>query len=190
MAKKFELFLEEFFPQKLSNCHLCYTLAKVEIRASTQSRFKNQTVDSFKLLGYNCNHQQGFVKQQNFTIHCCGLNLKLPKHFYCNCWVNNQVNSCYRKIEQYWVKWLCAHIIMLFDYETFRALLCMTLSQVFLIVTCYTFCKLKIRTLTLNSFKNQTNQFKITWPQWQSSKWDWSTGLDKFNICVHWFSCT
>ena len=71
-----------------------------------------------------------------------------------------QCNSCYWKLEQYWVKWLCVHsrsIIILFNHKIIRALLCINFSQICLIVTRYSFLKLKIQTLTSNTFKNQTN---------------------------------
>ena len=46
---------------------------------------------------------------------------------------------------------------MLFNHQIIRALLYTNFSQISLIVTCYTFRKLKIRTLTPNDFQNQTN---------------------------------
>ena len=46
---------------------------------------------------------------------------------------------------------------MVFDHQTIRALLCSNFSQISLIVTCYIFRKLKIRTLTPKNFQNQTN---------------------------------
>ena len=36
-----------------------------------KTRFKNQSTDTLKLLGHNCNHQQGFIKQKN----CCSPSL-------------------------------------------------------------------------------------------------------------------
>ena len=83
LTKNLSSFLKVFF-HKNSLIVTCYTLAKVEIRTSTQNRFKNQTIDSLKLLGHNCNHQEGFVKEKILTLHCCGFNLKLPKSFYCD----------------------------------------------------------------------------------------------------------
>ena len=45
----FELFFEVFFQQKFSNCHLLYFSWRRN-QNLTQSRFKNQTIDSLKLL--------------------------------------------------------------------------------------------------------------------------------------------
>lgn len=46
---------------------------------------------------------------------------------------------------------------MLFDRKTIRTLLCMNFFSNFSNCELYTFPKLKIKTLTANSFKNQTN---------------------------------
>ena len=72
-------FSKDFF-HKNSLSVTCYILAKAKMRTPTQSRFKNRTIDNLKLLGHNCNHQQGFAKQKGFTLHWCGSNLKLSKH--------------------------------------------------------------------------------------------------------------
>ena len=50
-----------------------------------------------------------------------------------------------------------ALLSVLFKHQTSRALLCANFLEISLIVTCYTFPKLKIRTLTWNNFENQTN---------------------------------
>ena len=60
----------------------CCSFGMLEIRILTPSRFKNQTNDTFKVPSYNCNHQQGFLKQKLVTLHCCGFNLKFPKHLF------------------------------------------------------------------------------------------------------------
>ena len=50
LKKKFSSFLQKFIRKK-SLIAACYTLAtELEIRTSTQKIFKNQTIDSFKLL--------------------------------------------------------------------------------------------------------------------------------------------
>ena len=37
-------------------------LGNLEIRTVKPNRFKNQSSDTLKLLGQNCNHQQGLIK--------------------------------------------------------------------------------------------------------------------------------
>ena len=59
-----------------------YTFHSVKIRTLTSNKFKNQINDIFKLLGPNCNHQKGFLKQKIVALHDSHFNLKLPKHFY------------------------------------------------------------------------------------------------------------
>ena len=50
-----------------------------------------------------------------------------------------------------------ALLLVLLKHQTSRALFCANFSEISLIVTCYTFPKLKIRTLTSNNFQNQIN---------------------------------
>ena len=60
----------------------------------------------------NCNHQQEFVKQEIFVLHCCGINLKFPNHTVIVTAILGKYyrwNSSYWKLEQYWVRWLCFH---------------------------------------------------------------------------------
>ena len=52
------------------------------IRTLIPNRFKNQINDKFKLLGRNCNYQEGRLKQKIVALHRCGFNLKLPRHFF------------------------------------------------------------------------------------------------------------
>ena len=59
---------------------------KFEIITLAPSRFKNQTNDTFKLFGHNCNHQQGILTQKIVTLHHCGFKLKFPKHCYFDCY--------------------------------------------------------------------------------------------------------
>ena len=60
----------------------CCTFGRFEIRTLTPNRFKNQTNETLKLLGHNYDHQQGFLKQKNVTLHRCSFNLKFPIHCY------------------------------------------------------------------------------------------------------------
>ena len=48
----------------------------------TSNRLKNQSSDTLNILGHNCSHQQGFVKQRTVALHPSGFKLKFPKHFY------------------------------------------------------------------------------------------------------------
>ena len=50
-----------------------------------------------------------------------------------------------------------ALLLVLFEHQTSRALLCANFTEITLIVNCYTFPKLKIRNLTSKHFQNQTN---------------------------------
>ena len=58
----------------------CCTFGRFQIRTLTTNRFKNQTNEKLKLLDYDCNHLQGFVKQKIVTLHHFGLKLKVRKH--------------------------------------------------------------------------------------------------------------
>ena len=40
----------------------CCAFGNLEIRTVKPNRFKNQSSDTLKLLGQNCNHQQGLIK--------------------------------------------------------------------------------------------------------------------------------
>ena len=88
--KKMALSISEGF-HKNSLIVTCFSFGRFKFRTLTPSRFKNQTNETFKLLGHNCNHQQGFLKQKVVNLHCCGFNLKLPSQtllFWCLFWVN------------------------------------------------------------------------------------------------------
>ena len=63
-----------------------HTFGKLETRPLKPNRFKNQSSDTLKLLGHNCNHRQEFIKQKNVAPHHCGFKLKSPKHCYCDCY--------------------------------------------------------------------------------------------------------
>ena len=71
-----------------------------------------------------------------------------------------QCSNCYAKLKQHWVECICVHsspITHLVDHKKVRALHLSAFSQNSLIVTCCTFRRFKIQTLTPNRFKNQTN---------------------------------
>ena len=71
-----------------------------------------------------------------------------------------QCNNCYAKLEQHWIEciYVCSSpITHFFDHKKFRALHLSVLSQKFPNFDLFTFGRLKIRTLTPNRFKNQTN---------------------------------
>ena len=84
-----------------------YALGNLQIRTLKPNRFKNQSSDTLKLLGQNCNHQQGLIKQKTVVLHHRGFKLKFPKHCYCDCYY--RWNSSYWRLEQYWVRWLRVH---------------------------------------------------------------------------------
>ena len=42
----------------------CCAFENREIRTVKSNRFKNQSSDTLKLLGQNCNYQQGFIKKK------------------------------------------------------------------------------------------------------------------------------
>ena len=63
-----------------------YALGNLQIRTLKPNRFKNQSSDTLKLLGQNCNHQQGLIKQKTVALHHRGFKLKFPKHCYCDCY--------------------------------------------------------------------------------------------------------
>ena len=65
---------------KNSLIETCCTFCRFEIRTLTPNRLKNQTNDTLKLLGHNCNHERGLLKQKVVTFRCYVFNLKFPKH--------------------------------------------------------------------------------------------------------------
>ena len=72
---------------------------------------------------------------------------------------NYQCSRFYAKLEQHWIECICVHsslIIHLFDHKKVRALHLCALKN-FIKVTCCTFGRFEIQTLTPNRFKNQTN---------------------------------
>ena len=44
----------------------CCTCGNLQIRTLKPNKFKNQSSDTLKLLGQNCDHQQGFIKQNTW----------------------------------------------------------------------------------------------------------------------------
>ena len=135
----------------------------LEVRTITPNRFKNQSGGTLKILANDCNHQQGFVKQKNIALHHCGFKAKFPKHFLLT--------------SLFWVKFIYVAIVTQNwnniesnVYVSTAALLPiflitkksgLSISAHFyknsLIVTCCTFGRFEIRTLTPNRLKNQTN---------------------------------
>ena len=71
-----------------------------------------------------------------------------------------QCSNCYAKSEQHWVECICVHsspITHLFDQKKSGLSISAHFHKNSLIVTCCTFGRFEIRTLTPNRFKNQTN---------------------------------
>ena len=67
---------------------------------------------------------------------------------------------CYAKLEQHWIECICVHsspITHLFDHKKSRLSISAHFHKNSLTVTCCTFGRFEIRTLTPNRFKNQTN---------------------------------
>ena len=58
----------------------CYIFGKLDIRNLTPNIFKNQAKYILKLLGHNCNYQQGFVKNKSVLRHCA-FYIKFPTQF-------------------------------------------------------------------------------------------------------------
>ena len=65
---------------------ICCTLGNIKIRTLKPNRFKSKSSDSLKILGQNCYHQQGFIKQKTVALHHHGFKLKFPKYCYCDCY--------------------------------------------------------------------------------------------------------
>ena len=55
-----------------------FTFNRFKFKNLMPSTFKNQTNDTFKPLGNNCNHQQGFLKEKIVSNHRCCFNWKFP----------------------------------------------------------------------------------------------------------------
>ena len=71
-----------------------------------------------------------------------------------------QCSNCYAKLEQHWVECICVHsspITHFFDHKKSGLPISVHFHKNSLIVTCCTFGRFEIRTLTPNRFKNQTN---------------------------------
>ena len=51
----------------------------LEIQTETLNRFNSQSSDTLKILGHNCKHQQGFVKQKTVALYHFGFKFKFPK---------------------------------------------------------------------------------------------------------------
>ena len=69
-------------------------------------------------------------------------------------------SNCYAKLEQHWIEWKCFHsspITHLFITKKSGLSISAHFYKNSLIVTCCTFGRFEIRTLTPNRFKNQTN---------------------------------
>ena len=133
------------------------TFSRFKFRTLTSSRFRNQTNDTFKPLYHNWNHQQGFLKQKIVTLHCCGVNLKFPKHlFWWLFWVST-INETI--VTEKCIKWLCATVALL---QSFYFTLKSALSSArffwwkFPNYDLLYSCNLEIKTLKANRFKNQS----------------------------------
>ena len=132
----------------------CCTFHVLEVRSITANRFKNQSGGTLKILVHDCNHQQGLVKQENVAVYHCGFKVEFP-NFYWDRYL-------------FWVKFIDVAIVTQNwnnigsnAYVSTAALLPNTLitkksglsisvhfHKNFLIVTCCTFCRFEIRTLT------------------------------------------
>ena len=69
-------------------------------------------------------------------------------------------SNCYAKLEQHWIECICVHnspVIQLFEHKKSRLSISVHFHKKSLIVTCCTFGRFEIRTLTPNRFKYQTN---------------------------------
>ena len=69
-------------------------------------------------------------------------------------------SNCYAKLEQHWIERICVHnspVIQLFEHKKSALSISAPFHKKSLIVTCCTFGRFKIRTLTPNRFKCQTN---------------------------------
>ena len=73
--------LKKFFHENSQIVASC-TLGKLEIIILTPNRFKSQTNDTFKLLDYNYNHKQSFVKLKIVARHRFGFYIQFRKKFY------------------------------------------------------------------------------------------------------------
>ena len=81
ITKKPGVSISEHFHQNILIVACC-TFGIFEIQTLTPNRLKNQTNDTLALLRHNDDHQLGLLKQKIVTLHCCGFNLKFPKHCY------------------------------------------------------------------------------------------------------------
>ena len=71
-----------------------------------------------------------------------------------------QCSNCYAKLKQHWIECICVHsspITHLFDHKKSGLSISAHFHKNSLTVTCCTFGRFEIRTLTSNRFKNQTN---------------------------------
>ena len=123
-----------------------------------------------KLLGQDCNHQQGFIKQKTVTLHHWGFKLIFPKHCYCDRY--SQWNSSYWRLEQYWIRWLCVHSSPVESFY-FTLKLVISSAELFHENSLIVVCRFRIRH---TKFKK-----KIMKTQFQRKyEWFW-----KIKVCVH-----
>ena len=111
-------------------------------------------------------YQQGFVKQKNVILRHCSFKLKFPT--FINIAISGklyQCSSCCSKLEQHGSN-VCVSILAQLSSVWFTKKSMFSIAVVFhkssLILALYTFRGIKIKTLILNGFKNQTNdKFKL-----------------------------
>ena len=114
----------------------CYAFGNLETRTVTPNRLKNQSSGALKLLGQNCNHQQGFIKKKlSLSI------IVVLRHNFLNTFIKIPIlgklyecSSCYEKLEQHWIECICDLsnlIIQCLVHKKVSALHFSTVSQKF-----------------------------------------------------------
>ena len=140
----------------------CCTFNVLEVRTITPNRFKNQSGGTSKILAHYCNHQQGLAKQKNVALHHCGFKAEFPKHLLKSLFWIKFINVAI--VTQNWNNiWSNVNVSTAALLPTFlttknsRLSISAHFHKNSQIVTCCTFGRFEIRTLTQNRFKNQTN---------------------------------
>ena len=140
----------------------CCTFNVLEVRTITPNRFKNQSCGTLKILAHIPTINKGLLNEkmlfsiivvlrQNF------LNTFIKIAILCKIY---QCSNCYANLKQHWVECICVHsspIFYLLSTKKPGLSISVHFHKNFLILTCCTLIRLKIRTLTPNRLKNQTN---------------------------------
>ena len=138
---------------KNSLCVACCTFNVLEVRTIPPNRFKNQSGGTLEKLAHGCNRQQGLVKQKNVICVIEVLRQNFLVKFINVAIVTQNWNNIGSNVYVSTAALLPTLLITKKSGLSIPA----HFHKNSLIVTCCTFRRFKIQTLTPNRLKNQTN---------------------------------